>query len=66
MASNAGRMKHPLKRVNVDFTLDMIHELDSVAGEMNISRQAAIKSFLRQSLDSHYVAVKGVTTPNRA
>ena len=34
------RMKRPIQRVNVDFTVEMLHELDAVASELNISRQA--------------------------
>ena len=40
----------------IDFTLDMIKELDAVARELNISRQAVIKAYLRQALDQHYLA----------
>ncbi len=54
--TNKGEMKPPVKRVNVDFTLDMIKELDAVAMELNISRQAVIKAYLRQALDQHYLA----------
>ncbi len=43
---------------NVDFTVDMLLELDAIACEMNISRQAVIKTYLRQSLDQHYIAAK--------
>ena len=39
-----------------DFTVEMLAELDAVARELNISRQAVIKSFLRQALDQHYLA----------
>jgi hypothetical protein len=49
-------MKPPVNRVNVDFTLDMLKELDAVAMELNISRQAVIKAYLRQALDQHYLA----------
>ena len=57
--TNAGRMVHPpkIQRVNVDFTLPMLQELDRAAQELNVSRQAVIKSLLRQSLDQHYLAV---------
>jgi hypothetical protein len=34
----------------------MLEELDREAVELNISRQAVIKSLLRQALDQHYVA----------
>jgi hypothetical protein len=56
--TNKGNVKHPVQRVNVDFTVDMLLELDDIAGEMNISRQAVIKTYLRQSLNQHYMAVK--------
>ena len=54
--TNKGKMKLPIQRVNVDFTVEMLHELDQVAAELNISRQAVIKSYLRQSLDQHHLA----------
>ena len=54
--TNKGEMRPPIKRVNVDFTLDMLKELDAVALELNISRQAVIKTYLRQALDQHYIA----------
>ncbi len=56
--TNQGKVKHPVQRVNVDFTVDMLLELDKIACEMNISRQAVIKTYLRQSLNQHYIAVK--------
>jgi hypothetical protein len=54
--SNSGKMKNPVQRVNVDFTQSMLDELDSLATDLNISRQAVIKSYLRQALDQHYIA----------
>ena len=54
--TNKGEMRPPVIRVNVDFTLDMIKELDAVARGVNISRQAVIKTYLRQGLDPHYIA----------
>ena len=54
--ANKGEMRPPVKRVNVDFTLDMLKELDAVARDLNISRQAVIKTYLRQALDQHYIA----------
>jgi hypothetical protein len=54
--TNKGEMMPPVKRVNVDFTLDMLKELDAIARELNISRQAVIKTYLRQALDQHYMA----------
>ena len=54
--TNKGRIKYPVQRVNVDFTVEMLKELDEVASELNISRQAVVKSFLRQALDQHHIA----------
>ena len=54
--SNAGSMKKPIQRVNVDFVEEMLAELDAIANQLNISRQAVIKSYLRQALDQHYLA----------
>jgi hypothetical protein len=54
--TNKGEIRLPVKRVNVDFTIDMLKELDAVAKELNISRQAVIKTYLRQALDQHYLA----------
>ena len=54
--TNAGRMMGPIQRVNVDFTSPMLDELDSAAKELNISRQAVIKTLIRQALDQHYLA----------
>ncbi len=53
---NKGEMKHPVQRVNVDFTIDMLKELDTIAKSLNISRQAVIKTYLRQALDQHYLS----------
>ena len=49
-------MVGPVQRVNVDFTLPMLVELDKAAEDLNVSRQAVIKTLLRQSLDQHYLA----------
>ena len=54
--TNKGKMMPPIHRVNVDFTQPMLNELDAAARELNISRQAVIKTFLRQVLDQHYLA----------
>jgi hypothetical protein len=54
--TNAGRMMEPIQRVNVDFTATMLQELDGAAKELNVSRQAVIKTLLRQALDRHYLA----------
>jgi hypothetical protein len=54
--TNAGKMNQPIQRVNVDFTAAMLKELDEAAEELNVSRQAVIKTYVRQGLDRHYVA----------
>ncbi len=57
--TNRGRMVAPIQRVNVDFTAPMLEELDRTAEELNISRQAVIKTLIRQALDHHYMATAG-------
>ena len=56
--TNTGRMMPPVQRVNVDFAQDMLGELDVAARELNVSRQAVIKIFVRQALNQHYLAQK--------
>ena len=51
-----GRMVQPIQRVNVDVTAAMLEELDKAAQELNVSRQAVIKTLVRQALDHHYLA----------
>ena len=51
-----GRMVQPIRRVNVDVTAAMLEELDNAAEELNVSRQAVIKTLVRQALDQHYLA----------
>jgi len=51
-----GKMVQPIQRVNVDFTATMLEELDQAAEELNVSRQAVIKTLVRQALDQHYLA----------
>lgn len=54
--SNSGRMMKPIQRVNVDFTASMLEELEHAAKELNISRQAVIKTLIRQGLDQRHTA----------
>jgi hypothetical protein len=54
--SNRGRMMGPIQRVNVDLAAGMLEELDRTAKELNISRQAVIKTLIRQALDQQYLA----------
>lgn len=46
-----GLMMKPIQRVNVDFTGEMLSELDREAASLNISRQAVIKTLVREGLD---------------
>ena len=54
--TNSGRMMPAIQRVNVDFAGPMLSELDDAAKELNISRQAVIKTLIRQALDQRYLA----------
>ena len=54
--TNHGRMMAPIQRVNVDLASGMLEELDRAAEELNISRQAVIKTLIRQALDQQYLA----------
>jgi hypothetical protein len=58
--TGSGRMmppvQPPIRRVNVDFAAPMLSELDDAAKDLNISRQALIKTLVRQALDQHYAA----------
>ena len=54
-----GKMMPPIQRVNVDFALPMLQELDEAARQLNISRQAVIKTLLRQALDQQHLARRG-------
>jgi hypothetical protein len=54
--TNRGKMMQPIQRVNVDFTASVLQELDQAAAELNVSRQAVIKAFVRQALDQHHLA----------
>ena len=54
--TNSGKMMKPIQRVNVDFTAAMVEELEAAAKELNISRQAVIKTMLRQALDQRQSA----------
>ena len=49
-------MVQPVRRVNLDVTASMLEELDKAAPELNVSRQAVIKTMVRQALDQHYLA----------
>ena len=63
--TNRGRMMGPIQRVNVDLALGMLEELDRAAKELNISRQAVIKTLIRQALDQQYLARERSASTNR-
>lgn len=63
--TNSGRMMPPIQRVNVDFSAPMLDELDSAAKELNVSRQAVIKTLIRQALDHRYLARKASRSSRR-
>jgi len=44
---------NPIQRVNVDFTAEMLREVDEEATGLNISRQAVIKTLVREGLDRY-------------
>jgi hypothetical protein len=54
--TNAGKKMPPIQRVNVDFALPMLQELDEAARSLNVSRQAVIKTLLRHALDQQHLA----------
>jgi len=62
--TNAGKMMGPIQRVNVDLASGMLEELDRAAQELNISRQAVIKTLIRQALDQQY-QVRGIRSSRR-
>lgn len=45
-----------VQRVNVDLAAPMLRELDREAEALNVSRQAVIKTMLREALDRRYLA----------
>jgi len=59
---SGGKMMPPLaeqvQRVNVDFGVTTLRELDRIATELNVSRQAVIKLFVQRELDQHFLAEK--------
>jgi hypothetical protein len=49
--TNKFTVVRPVRRVNVDLTHGMLRELDERAARLNVSRQAVIKTLLRQALN---------------
>lgn len=51
--TNQFTVVRPVRRVNVDLTQGMLLELEERAARHNVSRQAVIKTPLRQALDQN-------------
>lgn len=51
--TNQFTVVRPVRRVNVDLTQGMLREHDERAARLNVSRQAIIKTLLRQALDQN-------------
>jgi hypothetical protein len=49
--TNEFAVVRPVRRVNLDLTPGMLRELDERAAKLNVSRQAVIKTLLRDALD---------------
>jgi hypothetical protein len=64
--TNSGAMRKPIQRVNVDFTASMLEELESAAKDLNVSRQAIIKTLVRQGLDQRQRARPSRTRAKRS
>jgi ribbon-helix-helix CopG family protein len=64
--TNSGEMRKPIQRVNVDFTASMLEELERAARALNISRQAVIKTLIRQGLDQSQRARASRTRAKRS
>ncbi len=54
--TNQFTVVRPVRRVKVDLTPGMLRELDARAAQLNISRQAVIKTLLRQALDQRQLS----------
>ena len=52
------RRKQDSDTTDLEMPSHMLNELDAMAKELNISRQAVIKMMLRRALDEHYLAKK--------
>jgi Ribbon-helix-helix protein, copG family len=64
--TNSGQMRKPIQRVNIDFTASMLEELESAARELNVSRQAIIKTLIRQGLDQRHIGRTAYRRTNRS
>ena len=51
-----GLTRRDVQRVNIDFSVELLDELDAEARRLNISRQAVIKTMINRELDQLAVA----------
>ncbi|TDJ33537.1 MAG: CopG family transcriptional regulator [Gammaproteobacteria bacterium] len=51
--TKARRVKQATKRVNVDFPIWMVEELDKEAQRLGVTRQSIIKVWLAERLERH-------------
>lgn len=67
-------MVQPIQRVNVDVTASMLEELDKAAQDLNVSRQAVIKTLvgeteeealanLKEAIELHFEAPQATRIP---
>ncbi len=56
--SNNGTIKYPKQRISMDIPADMLKELDDIASELNLNRQAVIVTYLRHALNQHHMSQK--------
>lgn len=54
--TNRFTVVRPVRRVNVDLTAGMLRQLDQRAAQLNISRQAVIKTLLGKALEEDRAA----------
>ena len=54
--TNRGKLMPSIQVVQVDFTVEMLAEIDQAAAALHISRQALIKTLVRQGLDQRHLA----------
>jgi hypothetical protein len=55
------RRRQDLVTASLDIPSPMLDELDQMASELNISRQAVIKMMLRRALDEHHLAKRSAS-----
>ncbi|MEC4812093.1 MAG: hypothetical protein SAK29_02255 [Scytonema sp. PMC 1069.18] len=52
------RRRQDIETTNLEIPSPMLNELDKMAEELNISRQAVITMMLTRALDEHYLTMK--------